>query len=299
MGERGQVLHVRGAGGAKLLRGANVPCAFLASNRRWASFVPLAGGEINAASVASGAGADVARIWFDDDAGVVLQFTGPDGFAGELGVPRGDADGLGAEDQRLISDLVARKLLSATAAKKLAAWLGEATSVRDAWADRHGVEELFGFPFVRAIPVEADGALVRELVSEATIVAPTPDARTERSGAAPPTAPAPAPTPLPDDAGPVLALHVHYWTNVFSMNNWKLYNRYKKHLPAKERYDVDALVDAIGRGNHHEIPQRVTSILTRIWGADDWAAVIRSPTLDDDGSGEDELRTWRRMTGRG
>jgi hypothetical protein len=300
MGERGQVLHVRGSGGARLLRGVNVPCAFLAANRRWASFVPLAGGEIDEATVAGGAGADVVRVWFDDDSGVVLQFSGPDGFVGELAVPRGDADGLGVEDQRLIADLAGRKLLSATSAKKLAAWLAEPASVRDAWADRHGVEELFGFPFVRAIPVEADQTLVLELAPGATIVSPKPGAGAGRSAAATTTSPAPLPPgPLPDEARPVVDLHVYYWTNVWSMNNWKLYNRYKKHLPAKERSDVDELAGAVGSGAHHEIPERVTSILTRIWAAEDWDAVIRSPSLDDDGSGDAELNAWRRLTGRG
>jgi hypothetical protein len=32
---------------------------------------------------------------------------------------------------------------------------------------------------------------------------------------------------------------------------------------------------------------------------EDWAAFIRSPKLDDDGTGEATLRRWRAMTGRG
>ncbi len=299
MGQRGQVVHVRGARGARLLGGVNVPCALLAANRRWASFVPLAGGELDAASVAAGAGADVVRVWFDDDAGVVLQLTGADGFAGELSVRRREEGGASAEDQRFVGALVGRKLLSAAAAKRFVARLAEPPSSRDAWADDHGVEQLFGFPFVRPIPVEADRALLLQLVPEATFVSPQlAAAGPSRAPSEKPAAPSPPPA-LPDAAGPVLALHVYYWTNVWSMNTWSLYNRYKKHLPASERRDVDALVDAVGRGSPEEIPERVTSILARIWAAEDWDAVIRSPALDDDGSGEDELRAWQRLTGRG
>jgi hypothetical protein len=52
-------------------------------------------------------------------------------------------------------------------------------------------------------------------------------------------------------------------------------------------------------GKNDEIPARVEHIPTQTWHAEDWAAFIRSPKLDDDeGAGDDTLRRWREMTGR-
>jgi hypothetical protein len=78
----------------------------------------------------------------------------------------------------------------------------------------------------------------------------------------------------------VLALHLHYWTELFQMNCWRLYNRYKKHLPAERRREVDELCNHVAMGSDGEVIQRaVEQILATIWTADDWDAAIRDPEL--------------------
>ena len=52
-------------------------------------------------------------------------------------------------------------------------------------------------------------------------------------------------------------------------------------------------------GNTAEIPPLVERILVETWQAEDWAAFIRSPKVDDPGTDDDTARRWREMTGRG
>jgi hypothetical protein len=52
----------------------------------------------------------------------------------------------------------------------------------------------------------------------------------------------------------------------------------QEHLPAGERRDVDALCGAVASSDEDKIRLLVESSLARVWNADDWAAVIRSPT---------------------
>lgn len=64
------------------------------------------------------------------------------------------------------------------------------------------------------------------------------------------------------------------------MNGWKLYNRYKKHLPAERRREVDHLCNHVAMGSDRaEIQGAVEQILSTIWAADDWGAAIRDPEL--------------------
>ena len=69
--------------------------------------------------------------------------------------------------------------------------------------------------------------------------------------------------------GATVDLHCEYWSTVFSMNNWKLYNRYKKHLPADQRRDVDERCNAVAMGNDDELANRVRGILARVWDRED------------------------------
>jgi hypothetical protein len=221
-------------------------------------------------------GNDTVEVWFDDDAGVTLRITGADGFAGELSVPFFDDGGSGAEDERFIDALVGRKLLTAVAGRTLKSRLKDPPQKRDAWVRDHGVEKVFRFPLEESPPARAAAAAQRDDH----------------------TAPVPRRHRLPDEARPTIDLHVFYWTEVWSMNVWALANRYKKHLPAADRRQVDQLCNAVAMGNTDEISARVEQILTQTWQAEDWAAFIRSPKLDDDGADEDTLRRWRALTGR-
>jgi hypothetical protein len=244
--------------------------------------VPLDGDDFDGAALAEAIGADVVQVWFDDDAGVMLQVDGADGFTGQLSVDFFEPGGAGVEDRRFIDAIVRRKLLTAAAARDLKRWLDEPPKKRDAWIRRHGLEKTCGFPYTETF--QPGAAPVR-----------APYVHSEDSW----TVPLPRRYRLPEDARPTLDLHVFYWSEVWSMNTFTLYNRYKKHLPAADRSLVDELANAVATGATAEIPSRVEDILQKTWQAEDWAAFIRSPKVDDPGTDDDTARRWREMTGRG
>ncbi len=253
------------------------------SNRGWTRVAAGDGEDLDPGALAAAERADVVQVWFDDDAGVTLQVAGADGFAGELLVPLADDGGAGAEDERFVDALAGRKLLTAAGARALKSRLNDPPETRDAWVRGHGVEKAFRFPPAATKPART---------ASAPIGAPAYDHDDH-------TAPVPRRHRLPDEARPTIDLHVFYWTEVWSMNVWALANRYKKHLPAADCRQVDELCNAVALGNTDEIPARVERILTQTWQAEDWAAFIRSPKLDDSGTDDDTLRRWRQMTGRG
>ena len=76
------------------------------------------------------------------------------GASPELVVSLDDAFALGAEDRKLLAQLIKRTVITAAAAKKLAAKL-RASSARRDWILGHGVERLFGFPEVQSAPVRS------------------------------------------------------------------------------------------------------------------------------------------------
>lgn len=277
------------SGGAASLKAAGLSYTELAANRRWTSLAPLDGDDFNGAAFAATVGADVVQVWFDDDAGVMLQVDGADGFAGQLSVDFFDAGGAGVRDRRFIDAIVRRKLLTAAAARDLKKWLDEPPKRRDPWIRRHGLEKTCGFPYKETFQPSAAPAR-----NPAPAHGPVP-AHDEDDW----TLPMPRRYRLPEDTRPTLELHVFYWSEVWSMNSFTLYNRYKKHLPAADRRWVDKLANAVAMGNTAEIPPLVERILVETWQAEDWAAFIRSPKVDDPGTDHDTARRWREMTGRG
>jgi hypothetical protein len=289
VGDRGRVVHVRVSGGAASLKAAGPTYTELATNRRWTSLAPLDFDDFDGAAFAAAVGADVVQVWFDDDAGVMLQVDGADGFAGQLSVDFFDAGGAGIQDRRFIDAIVRRKLLTAAAARDLKKWLDEPPKKRDAWIRRHGLEKTCGFPFTETFQPSAAPAR-----NPAPARGPSPSPSEDDW-----TVPLPRRYRLPDAARPTLDLHVFYWTEVWSMNTFTLYNRYKKHLPAADRGLVDELANAAAMGTTAEIPSRVEHILQKTWEAEDWGAFIRSPKVDDPGTDDDTARRWREMTGRG
>jgi len=288
VGDRGRVVHVRASADASL-KATRLSYTELAADRRWTSLAPLDGDDFDGAALAEAIGADVVQVWFDDDAGVMLQVDGADGFAGQLSVEFFEAGGAGVEDRRFIDAIVRRKLLTAAAARDLKKWLDEPPKKRDAWIRRHGLEKTCGFPYAETY---------QPSVAPASASAPA-RARSPSPSDDDWTVPLPRRYRLPEDARPTLDLHVFYWSEVWSMNTFTLYNRYKKHLPAADRSLVDALANAVAMGATAEIPSRVEHILQKTWQAEDWAAFIRSPKVDDPGTDDDTARRWREMTGRG
>ncbi|MCE9572821.1 MAG: hypothetical protein K8W52_06665 [Deltaproteobacteria bacterium] len=106
-------------------------------------------------------------------------------------------------------------------------------------------------------------------------------ARARTAKPAPSTAPAPARSFSAADRT-VIDLHYVYLTQIWSMNGWKLYTRYKKHLPAERRSEVDAFITLfMNQAPYATVRAALDSILAAIWDAADWHALIRDPALLD------------------
>ncbi len=173
-------------------------------------------------------------------------------------------------------------------------------SARDVWLADHGVETALGVAEPAPLPVPCSATQLAELVPNAKIVG------SKRSGRKPakakPAVPKKRKQPTRSSAATatvdpaVLALHTRYWSEIFQMNGWKLYARYKKYLPAERRREVDQLCNLVALGSDpDEIEHAVKAILTTIWTADDWNAAIRDPRLAaDEPLDPDQLAEWQR-----
>jgi hypothetical protein len=225
----------------------------------------------------------VARLTFSDDEGVSVTLKAPNGHMGTLAIPFRDDPGIGRHDAAIVEALTVWNVLDAAKGEELIERLAGADRI--AWAQRHGLEALLGFP---------DG----ELHARTDVELTEKDGVVQVGLPPAPRVSAPVSRSWTDHEREVLRLHIHYWQRVWSMNSMSLFNRYRKHLPPAERTDVDALGHACARGDEDEIARLVEIILSKIWDEDDWLAILRSPKLDDPGTDEDEARAWRRMVGR-
>lgn len=95
----------------------------------------------------------------------------------------------------------------------------------------------------------------------------------------------------------IIDLHFHYLTNVWSLNDWKVYSRYKKHLPRESRFEVDSLVDLMMRKLPREMRAKLEAIFAAVWDADDWLAVITSDELARDLDAAQQV-AWRERVAR-
>ncbi len=285
MGRRGASFHVRGNHSPKAFEHLGTPCVVLASNRSWTSFAPL-GDPPTGDTLSRALAAPVLEIWSDDDAGTTLAFFAPDGWSAELSIPLGvEPEPPGTADRALLTRLAKAGIVTRARGTKLVAQL--ARGPRDAWLEGNGVEKLLGVPFADPLPVPLSEPLLRQLGISARIVQPARrTARAVRPAGKAKSLAKPKPkrtltsAPSATVDAQALALHVHYWTELFQMNGWKLYNRYKKHLPAERRREVDQLCNHVAMGSDGaEIQRAVEQILASIWTADDWDAAIRDPEL--------------------
>ena len=95
----------------------------------------------------------------------------------------------------------------------------------------------------------------------------------------------------------IIDLHFHYLTNVWTLNDWKVYHRYKKHLPAESRFEVDQLVDLMMRDLPRMMRDKLDAIFAVVWDAEDWLAVIASDELARDLDADDQS-AWRQKVAR-
>ena len=304
MGRRGVSYHLRGAHVPKHFARAGVPIAILGANRSWVSFAPLGKPP---KTLAPQLGAPVVTVWSDDDAGAVLSVETADGWDAELSITivdefptkRARSGKLTAAhtpitpaDEAFLDELVKRKILTGRQRTALVMKLRMSAKMRASWLERDGLEKLLGVPAAEPLPSPLSPKLQQQLAPKATIV--QPDKRGTAAQKKPVAKRRPVETVKVDPKE--LALHVHYWTELWQMNTWGLANRYKKHLPADQRREVDKLCEHVALGAEPvEIERTVARILGTIWAADNWATVIRDPALVTDEPLDDAQRTdWAR-----
>ena len=195
-------------------------------------------------------------------------------------------------DRDLFAELTRRDVLTSAQSVHLGDQLEQHTNRSD-WLASDGLEEELGVPnaIPFSIPVTREVLVANGLDVEIV----KPDKRTVKPSMKAPAVDA-ATKHAPIDQR-VLAAHVYYWKNVFEMNGWVLYHRYKKHLPADRRREVDRLCELSVRGGEPgELEQAVERILSAVWSSDDWVAALREPRLaaDEMLSGE-RLAAWQRQ----
>jgi hypothetical protein len=297
MGERGHTIHVLGDEAAHALPALGQKLAILGKSPRWTSFVPVLSAAFDPADASRVLDAVLLQVWFDDDHGVVLRVYGSGALMGELSLPGSDDDddATTTANLDLLEKLEQLEVLTKPERTQLLKHMANTEELRT-FAMAHGVEKIFGLPFWTPMPVEISEEALLPLLPEAVTFVVGKDA--ERSspaksgGGAAPSQPLPSPkTSWTAQEKQTLALHCSYWSEVWSMNNFRLYNCYKKHLRAAERPDVDRLADAVARGDTAEIGTLVSSILARIWTAEDWDKIVRDPKLVD--GDDDEWSQWR------
>ncbi len=291
MGERGHTVHVLDAKVGDNLAQIGHRVAVLGSNKRWTTFVPTDASAFDGGNASKILDRPLVHVWFDDDAGVSLQVYASGDFVGELSLPSEDAE-VSESDLAFTETLEELGVLSRVQRAALLKRMSDAAELRE-WTMKHGLEKLLELPFYDPMPTDLPERELLELLPEAVTVLETKKASKARSAKAkartPKAAGASKPMPPPKESWSekeraTLDLHCEYWATVFSMNNWKLYNRYKKHLPADQRRDVDQLCEAVATGDDDQLHQLVKGILARIWPCEDWDAVIRDPALiDSDG----------------
>lgn len=288
MGERGHTVHVLDANVGDDLANIGHRVAVLGSNTRWTTFVPTDASAFDDGRASKMLGRTLVHVWFDDDAGVSVQVHASGDFVGELSLPSEDAE-VTESDLAFTETLEELSVLGRVKRAALLKRMSDAAGLRD-WTMDHGLEKLLELPFYHPMPTDLPERELLKLLPKAATLLETKKASKAKSTNAKKRTPkaAAASKPMPpakeswsekDEA--TLDLHCEYWATVFSMNNWKLYNRYKKHLPADQRRDVDELCNAVAMGDDDQLHQLVKSILARIWSCEDWDAVIRDPALID------------------
>ncbi len=292
-----------GGDGAAALPLLGMKVAILGANERWTSFVPVLSAAFDPADASRALDAVLLHVWFDGDHGITVRVYASGALVGEISLPGNDDDDgeVTSQNLDLLEKLQHLEIVTKAERTALLKHMADADALR-AWTMEHGVEKVLGLPFTEPLPTDvSEEALLSLLPKGAKLIdgaALGPSSRRKPANAAANAAPSAGVTSerttktswTPQEKQ-TLALHCSYWADVWSMNNFRLYNCYKKHLGAAERPDVDRLCDAVARGDSAAIQKSVESILARIWSAEDWDKVIRDRKLVDGDEGEWDA--WR------
>ncbi len=286
MGERGHTIHVRDGNASDALLRLGDRIAIFGSNARWTSFIPMDAATFDGEEVSAALDRAILHVWFDDERGVVLQVYSASHFIGELSLPD---DALSNADLDLLQKLEDLDLLTPLQRTALMDQISNADGC-DQWTFAHGLEKLLDLPFYMPIPTDVPETEIRSMLPESTTI-PMPQqrrgakSRKQNRTATPSRTSSARKQSWNEKELATVALHCEYWQTVFSANNWKLYNRYKKQLPADQRLDVDDMLSAVFAGNEDGAKRLVQDILARIWDCEDWDALIRDPKLIDGDDG--------------
>ena len=279
MGKRGVMMHVLGGEVLDELGAIGQPVAILDRNDRWTSFFPMDGERFSALEASAALRRVVAQVWFSSDSGVVLQVFDAGTDVGEISLP--GAGKASAADVDFIRALERLGVLDAYDAATLKARMADPPAILHEWTMDHGLEFLLDVPVVTPLPDALPAAMVQNwLPDDAEIIQPDPEAARPTKPFQEPAATESGKAWTPQERETV-ELHFEYWRRVWSLNNWRLYNLYKKRLPAARRREVDQLCDALDRGDDATVLGLVQSILASTWEAEDWDACIRDPGLED------------------
>jgi hypothetical protein len=290
MGERGNTLHVLDGKVGEDLGSLGYRVAVLGSSERWTTFVPTDASVFDSGHASEILDRPLAHLWFDDNAGVSVQAYAAGNFVGELSLPSDDAE-VTESDLAFTETLEELGMLSPVQRAALLERMSDPAGLRE-WTMKHGLEKLLALPFYDPIPTDLPEREILELlpkgvrVLDARKASKAKSAKAKAKAITPKTTGGSKPMVSPkeswsDEERATLELHFEYWSTVFSMNNRALYNRYKKHLPAEQRRDVDELCNAVAVGDDDEVPRLVKGVLARIWACENWDAVIRDPALVD------------------
>jgi hypothetical protein len=292
--------HARGVHPVRDIAAAGVTCAVLGTNPRWTTFAIVDDAGFDLERVAHELQSVVVQIaTANDDCGRTLRFYAADGWQAEFNVLSGADGELSSEDRKLLSELVRRDVLTDAQGAALEAGISQEPAQRDLWMLTNGIEQAFDVPNATMLPWPCPADLLAEIVPGVEVVAPPKNGKRRAAKTARPPKPGPAVPPATVDRA-VLALHVHYWTGIFQMNCWTLYNKYKKHLPAERRREVDALIDLLARSDWNpprvEVEREVEAILATVWDAADWDTAVRDPgLLTYEGRTAEEVAAWERL----
>lgn len=239
---------------------------------------------------------EAVAVGFDDELGVTFAFASPKGSRGEFSVPLHKPPRPSREDLRFFDALAAAGLVAPTFGAELTRALSVPPREARDWVDAHGVERLFGLPYLRPVHPGSTMSNLRYEAPDAIEIVPV--AAAERRPVPPPHATAAAAPPSrPWTAGEraIVALHQHYVTRLWRPNDWTLFDLYKRHLPADQRDRVEAVIGTcVMGGDEAEQRAAVEAILALAWEGTDWAAVLHNPRLLDAEATDEERADWRR-----
>lgn len=300
MGERGWTLHLHRVAAERArveLSALGFRGVVLAHDAAWCSVAALDWHEsLGHEEVARALGCDALAVYFDDEIGVTFAFASPGGPRWEFTVPSNEPTAPSPEDLRFFAALAADGLVASGFGAELTRALAAPPTEARAWVDAHGVERLFGLPFVESVHPGTPLEILREWLPDAVEIVPVPVS--ERRLVPPPVVAAeaaPSARSWTDRERAIVALHQHYVTRVWQPNGWTIFNLYKRHLPADQRRRVEDLIGERLTGDD-EAKQRamVEAILALAWEGTDWLAVLRKPRILDEGLTDEERADWRR-----